>query len=87
MVIFSLSFSCSYSYSSVVSKGLYLNPNYRLLYVLVVMSTLKNLNQGGFAKFCMAASFTLVDLRFLVQQSFSLTPLRPRLAKVNKIHE
>ena len=42
-----------------------------------------------FAKFCMAASFTLVDLKFVVQQSFSLTLqlLRPALAKVNKTQE
>ena len=37
----------------------------------------------------MAVSFTLFDLKFLVQQSFnlSLRPLRPALAKVNKIYE
>ena len=36
----------------------------------------------------MAVSFTLVDLRFLVQQSFSsLQPLTPSLAKVNKSYE
>ena len=37
----------------------------------------------------MAVSFTLVDLKFLVEQSFSLTlqPPRPTLAKVNKTYE
>ena len=47
------------------------------------------LNQGNFAKFCMAVSFTLIDLKFPVQQSFSLTlsPLRPALAKVNETYE
>ena len=37
----------------------------------------------------MAVSFTLVDRKFLVQQSFRLTlqPLRPALAKVNKTFE
>ena len=52
-------------------------------------NTMLSLNQGNFAKFCMAVSFTLADLKFLVQQSFSLTlySLRPTLAKVNKIYE
>ena len=37
----------------------------------------------------MAVSFTLVDLKFLVKQSFSLTlqPPRPTLAKLNKTYE
>ena len=37
----------------------------------------------------MAVSFSLVDLKFLVQQSFSLTPqqLRSAFAKVNKTYE
>ena len=37
----------------------------------------------------MAVSFTLVDLKFLVKQSFSLTlqPPRPTLAKVNKTYK
>ena len=37
----------------------------------------------------MAVSFTLVDLKFLVEQSFSLTlqPPRPTLSKVNKTYE
>ena len=52
-------------------------------------NTLLSLNQGNFAKFCMAVSFTLADLKFLVQQSFSLTlySLRPTLAKVKKIYK
>ena len=37
------------------------------------MITLQSLNQGGFTKFCTSVSFTLVDLKFLVKQSFSLT--------------
>ena len=37
------------------------------------MITLQSLNQGGFAKFCMSVSFALVDLKFLIRQSFSLT--------------
>ena len=36
-------------------------------------NTLLTLNQGKFAKFCVAVSFTLVDLKFLAQQNFSLT--------------
>ena len=32
-----------------------------------------SLNQGHFAKFCVAVSLVLVDLEFLVQQSSSLT--------------
>ena len=40
---------------------------------LHVKNALLSLNQGNFAKFCMAVSFTFVDLKFLVQQSFSLT--------------
>ena len=53
------------------------------------MNTLQSLNQGGLAKSCMAVSFTLVDLKFLVKQSFSLTlqPPRPTLVKVNKNYE
>ena len=37
----------------------------------------------------MAVSFTLVDLKFLVQQSLSLTlwPLKPTLAMVNNSYE
>ena len=52
-------------------------------------NTLLTLNQGKFAKFCVAVSFTLVDLKFLAQQNFSLTlqPLRPTLSKVNKTYE
>ena len=47
------------------------------------------LNLRNFAKFCVAVSFTLVDLKFLVQQSVSLTlwPLRPTLAMVNNSYE
>ena len=52
-------------------------------------NTLLSLNQGDFAKFCIAVSFTHVELKFLVQKSFSLTlqPLRPTLAKVKKTYE
>ena len=52
-------------------------------------NTLSSLNNGNFAKFCLAVSFALFDLQFLVQQSLSLTlqPLRPTLAKVNKTYE
>ena len=32
-----------------------------------VKNTLLSLNQGNFTKFCVAVSFTLVDLKFLVQ--------------------
>lgn len=32
---------------------------------------LVSLNQGNLVKFCVAVSFTLVDLKFLIQQSFS----------------
>ena len=38
-----------------------------------VKNTFLSLNQGKFAKFCLSVSFTLVDLKFLVQQSVSLT--------------
>lgn len=54
-----------------------------------VKNTLLSLNQGNFTKFCVAVSFTLVDLKFLIQQSLSLTwwPLRPTLAMVNNSYE
>ena len=53
------------------------NPEWRgyaqTLHALHVRNTLLSLNQGNFAKFCVAVSFALVDLKFLVQQSLSLT--------------
>ena len=37
-----------------------------LLHGLRVKNTLLSLNQGNFSQFCLAVSFTLVDLKFLV---------------------
>ena len=39
---------------------------------LRVENTFLSLNQGNFDKFCVAVSFTLVDLKFLVHQSLTL---------------
>ena len=50
-----------------------IEPDMNIITCFICENTLKSLNQGGFAKSCMAVSFTLVDLKFLVQQSFSLT--------------
>lgn len=54
-----------------------------------VKNTLLSLNQGNFTKFCVAVSFTLVDLKFLVHAAELLlnTITRPALTKVNKTYE
>ena len=57
--------------------GLLRQHQYCDLYIITYLpceNTLPRLNQGNFAKFCMAVSFTIIDVEFLVQQSFSLTP-------------
>ena len=55
-------------------QATWLNQTSTLLHALHVKNTSLSLDQGNFAKFRMAVSFTLIDLKFLDQQSqFSLT--------------
>ena len=50
-----------------------IEPDMNIVTCFTCEETLMSLNLGNFAEFCMAVSFTLVDLKFAVQESFSLT--------------